>query len=90
MNLEDLTKLFFFLIYKKVHIVKKVRKLAFKQGGKHYIADWNNIRRLYCDDKSSSLRFGKLTHTAVEPKPLQRQNVSLVLKVKVLLGYIPN
>ena len=66
-----------FLIYDYVHIVKNVRNnwiteatqnLSFEQNGKHYIADWNDIRRQYCDDKSSSLHLTKLLHTAVEPK----------------------
>ena len=45
------------------------------------MAFWGDARALYEEDRNTTLRLTKLTHTAVFPKPLQRQSVSLVCQV---------
>ena len=49
--------------------------------GKSYLACWSDIRALYDDDRQSTIRMTKLTHTSIYPKPLQRQSVPLVSQV---------
>ena len=42
---------------------------------------WSDIQKLYEIDRATPIRLTKLTHTAVYPKPLQRQSVPLVCQV---------
>ena len=54
---------------------------ALIKDGKEYIAYWSDIKALYEEDRLTAIRLTKLTHTAVFPKPLQRQSVLLVCQV---------
>ena len=79
-----------FLTYDYVHVFKNIRnnwitekskELIFSHEGQEYTACWSDIVRLYEIDWKNYLRLTKLSHTAVHPKPLQRQSVPLVYKV---------
>lgn len=48
---------------------------------KKYIATRGDVVSLYEEDRKTTIRFTKLTHTSVYLKPLQRQNVPLVRQV---------
>ena len=88
-HLEQLG-VFIFLVFDYVHIFKNVRNnwitvgnqmLSFVKDGKTYVAYWGDVRALYEEDRNTTLRLTKLTHTAVFHKPLQRQSVPLVCQV---------
>ena len=79
-----------FLVYDYLHIFKNVRNnwitvdsktLSFVVDGNEYKAYWSDIQKLYEIDRATPIRLTKLTHTAVFPKPLQRQSVPLVCQV---------
>ena len=79
-----------FLVYDYVHIFKNIRNnwitvlnkmLSFEKDGKTLIASWADVQALYEEDRLTTLRLTKLTHTSVFPKPLQRQSVPLVCQV---------
>lgn len=79
-----------FLVYDYVHIFKNVRNnwitiggqtLSFVVNGNEYKAYWSDIQKVYEIDRATPIRLTKLTHTAVFPKPLQRQSVPLVCQV---------
>ena len=88
-HLEQLG-VFIFLVFDYVHIFKNVRNnwitvgnqmLSFVKDGKTCVAYWGDVRALYEEDRNTTLRLTKLTHTAVFPKLLQRQSVPLVCQV---------
>ena len=79
-----------FLVYDYVHIYKNIRnnwhtetckELSFTKDGKDYLACWADIVSLYEQDRKSDIRLTKLSQTAINPKPLQRQSVPLVFQV---------
>ena len=79
-----------FLIFDYVHIFKNIRNkwitvinklLSFEKDGKTFTASWADVQALYEEDRLTTLRLTKLTHTSVFPKPLQRQSVPLVCQV---------
>ena len=79
-----------FLVYDYLHIFKNVRNnwitvdsktLSFVVDDNEYRAYWSDIQKLYEIDRATPIRLTKLTHTAVFPKPLQRQSVPLVCQV---------
>lgn len=81
---------YIFLVYDYVHIFKNIRnnwitvdsqQISFDMDGKSFLACWSDIRTLYEEDRKSTIRMTKLTHTSVYPKPLQRQSVPLVSQV---------
>ena len=81
---------FVYLVFDYVHIFKNIRNnwitvrnqtLSFKKDGTSYVAAWSDIIALYEEDRHSTIRLTKLTHTSVYPKPLQRQSVPLVCQV---------
>ena len=81
---------FVFLVFDYVHIFKNIRNnwitvmnktLSFEKDGVSYFAAWSDIIALYDEDRHSTIRMTKLTHTSVYPKPLQRQSVPLVCQV---------
>ena len=87
---SQLGGLWVFLTYGLVHIFKNLRnnwiteatqRLSLMKNGIEYIACWNDIKKLYNEDRQTSLRLTKLTHTAVYTKPLQCQSVPLVRQV---------
>ena len=41
--------------------------LSFVKDGKTYVAYWGDARSLYEEDRNTTLRLTKLTHTAVFP-----------------------
>ena len=82
--------IFLFLVYDYVHIFKNIRNnwvtvtdktLSFVKDEKTLIASWTDVQALYEEDRHTTLRLTKLTHTSVYPKPLQRQSVPLVSQV---------
>ena len=82
--------IFLFLVYDYVHIFKNIRNnwitvtdktLSFVKDEKTLIASWADVQALYEEDRHTTLRLTKLTHTSVYPKPLQRQSVPLVSQV---------
>lgn len=62
-------------------ITEKTQRLKFTLNGTEYVAAWDDVKALYKEDCSNSLRLTRLTHTSVFPKPLQRQSVPLVCQV---------
>ena len=65
-----------YLVYDYVHIFKNIRNnwitvkdqmLSFDIDGKAYIASWADVGALYDEDRGSTLRLTKLTHTSVYP-----------------------
>ena len=81
---------FVYLVFDYVHIFKNIRNnwitvfnqtLSFEKDGISYVAAWSDIIALYDEDRQSTFRMTKLTHTSVYPKPLQRQSVPLVSQV---------
>ena len=81
---------FMFFVFDYVHIFKNIRNnwitvqgktLSFEMNGITYTASWADVEALYNEDRGTTLRLTKLTHTAVFPKPLQRQSVPLVCQV---------
>ena len=78
----------FFLVFDYVHIFKNVRNnwitvgnqmLSFVKDGKTYVAYWGDVRALYEENRNTTQRLTKLTHTAVFPKLLQKQKCTLSL-----------
>ena len=81
---------FVFLFFDYIHIFKNLRNnwitvenqiLSFVKDGETYVACWRDVRALYEEDRTTTLRLTKLTHNSVFPKPLQRQSVPLVCQV---------
>ena len=71
-------------IYKIIRnnwITEPEQELSFQLDGTEYKACWKDIRDLYEIYSKTPPRMTKMTHTAVFPKVLQRQSVSLVCKV---------
>lgn len=77
-----------FIINDSVHILKNIRnnwvteknKFLSLDGGET-VGKWSDIENMYHKDKDSVLKLTPLTNAAVYPTPIQRQNVSLALKV---------
>ena len=57
------------------------KQLSFEKDGKTLTASWADVQTLYEEDRMTTVRLTKLTHTSVFPKPLQRQSVPLVCQV---------
>ena len=79
-----------FLLHDYVHVLKCIRnnwlteengELDFVWNGEKFTAKWNILRHLHLIEQSNLLKLSKLTQKAVFPKPVERQDVSLVLKV---------
>ena len=74
----------YYCVYDYLHVFKNIRsnwiavvnqQLTFEKDGVSYIAAWSDIRALYEEDQKLTIRMTKITHTAVYPRPLQRQSV---------------
>lgn len=74
----------YYCVYDYLQIFKNIRnnwiavvnqQLTFEKDGVSYIAAWSDIRALYEEDQKLTIRMTKITHTAVYPRPLQRQSV---------------
>ena len=74
----------YYCAYDYLHIFKNIRKnwiavanqqLTFEKDRVSYIAAWSDIRALYEEDQKLTIRMTKITHTAVYPRPFQRQSV---------------
>ena len=69
-----------------VHLMKSSRNnwITRKLQGLNYddgrTAKWEHIKTLYEEENNAIVRLSKLTGTALSPKPIERQNVSLCLK----------
>ena len=59
-------------------ITEKLQELSYDDG---WTAKWEHVKILYEKEKNAIVKLPKLTETAVSPKPTERQNVSLCLKV---------
>ena len=79
-----------FLVYDFIHIFKNIRnnwfteklkELSFTVNNKEYVASWNDVTKLYHEDKQNPIRLTKLSYRSVHPKPLQRQSVPLVCQL---------
>lgn len=79
-----------FLLYDFVHIQKCVRnnwitektqELEFTFEGRTEVAKWSDIINLYELEKNNLVKLSKLDAVSVNPKPIERQRVSTVLKV---------
>ena len=74
----------FGLIYKNIRnnwITEPTKELAFSHNGNEYLACWSDIENFYKLDHENPIRLTTLNYTAVNPKPLQRQNIDLVSRV---------
>ena len=70
---------------------EKTKELTFTSDGRELLACWKDIESLYNEDCQMALRLTKLNYTSVNPKPLQRQNIQLVVNVfndKTVAGLI--
>ena len=74
----------YYCVYDYLHVFKNIRsnwiavvnqQLTFEKDGVSYIAAWSDIRALYEQDQKLTIRMTKIIHTAVYPRPLQRQSV---------------
>ena len=81
-----------YLLYDTTHLLKNFRNNWITQanqlidfepvpGGPKVQGKWSDIIALLNSEKESVLRLTELSQTACYPSPLQRQKVSLVLKV---------
>ena len=79
-----------FLLYDYVHLLKCIRnnwltekngELKYSLNGKEMIAKWSDLVLLYELEKNSLVTLSRLNHTAVHPKPVERQRVPTCLRV---------
>ena len=88
-HLQNVNK-FIYLLYDYVHLLKCVRnnwlteengELEFEWNGEKLIAKWNVLRHLHLVESSGLTKLSRLNEQSVFPKPIERQNVSLCLRV---------
>ena len=79
-----------FLVYDFIHIFKNIRnnlfteklkELSFTVNNKEYVTSWNDVTKLYHENKQNPIRLTKLSYCSVLPKPPQRQSVPLVCQL---------
>lgn len=85
-----------YLLYDYVHLLKNIRnnwltepsgELEYRHEGKTYTAKWEHLLKLHeleqrnAANDSGVRGMSKLNKVAVEPKPIERQNVSTCLRV---------
>ena len=58
-----------------------LKESMFTVNNKEYVACWNDVTKLYHEDKQNQIRLTKLSYCSVHPKPLQRQSVPLVCQL---------
>ena len=62
-------------VFKNIHsnwFTEILRELKFCIDGKEYLTQWNDLVKLYEEDKNDPISLTKLTYSAIYPKPLQR------------------
>ena len=81
---------FLYLLYDYVHVLKCVRnnwltetdgELKYEWNGETLIAKWNILRHLHLVESTGINQLSKLNEKSVFPKPIERQNVDLCLRV---------
>lgn len=79
-----------FLLFDYIHLIKslrnnwiteKMQELKFSDNGSIKLAKWNDLKKLHDLERESLSKLSKLNDVAVSPKPIERQNVSICLKV---------
>lgn len=81
-----------FLLYDYVHLLKSVRNnwLTEKMGEIEYtcspiedkqVAKWDHLKKLQKMEEGDLVKQSRLTFTAVNPKPIERQHVNTCLRV---------
>ena len=79
-----------FLLFDYVHLLRSVRnnwlteacqELNFECDGEILLAKWSDLIELYNLEKENLVSISSLTEVAVYPKPIERQKVSICLKV---------
>ena len=79
-----------YLLFDYVHLLKNIRnnwltekcgELTFMHGGVQCTAKWRHLVTLYKLEAKKNVKLSDLTEVAVTPKPIERQKVSLCLKV---------
>ena len=79
-----------FLLYDFVHLLKCIRnnwltekcgELKFVTNGREMIARWSDLVMLYELESNLLTTLSRLNHTAVHPKPVERQRVSTCLRI---------
>ena len=90
LNKPWLTKNGIYLLFDFVHLLKSIRnnwitektkELVFPDNGEMKTAKWEDIVTLYKAEESNIVKMAKLTEVSVFPKPIERQKVSICLKV---------
>ena len=85
-----LTKNNIFLLYDYVHIWKNIRnnwitektqEIQFKDDDDNLIARWSDLKNLYNLESKTLVTLSRLNTASIFPKPVERQNVSLCLRV---------
>ena len=81
---------YLYLLYDYVHVLKCVRnnwltetksELKYEWNGETLIAKWNILRHLHLVESSGIIKLSKLNEKSVFPKPIERQDVDLCLRV---------
>ena len=90
LNKPWLTKNGIYLLFDFVHLLKSIRnnwitektkELVFPDNGEMKAAKWEGIVTLYKAEESNIVKMAKLTEVSVFSKPIERQKVSICLKV---------
>ena len=55
--------------------------MEFADKGNTYIAKWEHIRKFQRLENKNFVKMSKLTNTASNPKPIERQKIDTCLKV---------
>ena len=79
-----------FLLYDYVHLIKsirnnwlteKVHKLKYSDCGLEKTTKWVDLKKLVELENNSIVKLSKLNEVSICPKPIERQNVALCLKI---------
>ena len=79
-----------FLLFDFVHLMKNIRSRWITEEAQEIefcvdrikkVAKWSDIRKLHQLEANELAKMSKLTEISVDPKPIERQKVSTVLKV---------
>ena len=79
-----------FLLFDYIHLIKslrdnwiteKMQELKYLDNRSIRVAKWDYLKKLHDFERESLTKLSKLNDVAVAPKPTERQNVSICLKV---------
>ena len=79
-----------FLLYDYVHLIKSIRnnwltekmqELKYSDCGLEKTAKWVDLKKLVELENNSIVKLSKLNEISICPKPIERQNVALCLKI---------